>query len=150
MSYTYEYPRPCVTVDVALFRKHHDKEEILLIQRKNPPFEGMWALPGGFINMDENLSEAAFRELKEETGLTPRTLFQYRTYGDVYRDPRHRTITIVYYGFIDFEVSQPLSGDDAADAAWFSIQKLPPLAFDHTQIINELIEYLISNHQIVL
>lgn len=88
--------------------------------------------------------------MKEETGLTPRTLFQFRTYGDVYRDPRHRTITIVYYGFIDFEVSQPLSGDDAADAAWFSIQKLPPLAFDHTQIINELIEYLISNHQIVL
>jgi len=149
MSYTYEYPRPCVTVDVALFRKHREEEEILLIQRKNPPFEGSWALPGGFINMDENLSDAAYRELKEETGLAPHELFQFRTYGDVHRDPRHRTISIVYYGFMEFERSQPTSGDDASRADWFPIQKLPPLAFDHTQIINDLIEYLKLNNLIV-
>ncbi|MDP4291731.1 MAG: NUDIX hydrolase, partial [Bacteroidota bacterium] len=101
MAYTYEYPRPAVTADIVLFSRFENRDYVLLILRNNPPFQGCWALPGGFIDMDETLEESALRELAEETGLTGIRLKQFRTYGDPGRDPRHRTITVVYMGVCD-------------------------------------------------
>jgi 8-oxo-dGTP diphosphatase len=141
MPYTYKYPRPCVTVDIALMRTSPDGHEILLIQRGNPPFEGMWALPGGFIDMDEDLETSASRELEEETGIKNVKLTQFKTYGAPGRDPRHRTITVVYYGFA-IENTIALAGDDAKSTGWFNIKQLPELAFDHNLILSDLIQYL--------
>lgn len=141
MSYTYKYPRPCVTVDIAVFRAVQDEFEILLIQRSHPPFEGHWALPGGFIDMDETLQASALRELEEETGIQKIELTQFKTYGDPGRDPRCRTITIVYYGFVP-ENTFTQAGDDARNASWFRISQLPPLAFDHKIIISDLVHHL--------
>ncbi len=141
MTYTYEYPRPCVTVDVAMIRQSENGDEILLIQRANPPFEGMWALPGGFIDMEEDLVEAAIRELKEETGIVSTQLKQFKTYGAPGRDPRARTITVVYYGF-DSLNAPPTASDDAKNAQWFFLHNLPPMAFDHNKILHDLIEHL--------
>ena len=106
-----------------------------MIKRGNYPFEGLWALPGGFLEMDEDLPECARRELKEETGLSVDTLTQFRTYGKPGRDPRGRTITVIYYGFAENE--NVSGGDDAAEAAWFPLQDLPQLAFDHREIIDD-------------
>lgn len=145
MSYTYKYPRPCVTVDIAVFRPAQDEFEILLIQRSHPPFEGQWALPGGFIDMDETLQASALRELEEETGIQKIELTQFRTYGDPGRDPRCRTITIVYYGFVP-ENTATRAGDDARNASWFRLSHLPPLAFDHEIIINDLVNHLKTLH----
>ncbi|MDK2908669.1 MAG: 8-oxo-dGTP diphosphatase [Bacteroidales bacterium] len=141
MPFTYKYPRPCVTVDIAIVRPSPDGHEILLIQRVNPPFEGMWALPGGFIDMDEDLETSASRELEEETGIKNVKLTQFKTYGAPERDPRHRTITVVYYGFV-IETTMALAGDDAKSLGWFNIKQLPGLAFDHNLILSDLIQYL--------
>ncbi len=138
MSYTYEYPRASVTVDIAVFCKFDDGLKILLIQRGRPPFEGRWALPGGFIEMDEKLVDSARRELEEETGLKDVELKQFATYGDPGRDPRGRTVSVVYYGFVAPRMSAVRGGDDARKAAWFSPQDLPALAFDHKTIISDL------------
>jgi len=143
MSFTYNYPRPAVTTDVILFTQKSPMQ-ILLIQRAHEPYQGCWALPGGFVDMDEDLSIAALRELAEETGISDVAITQFKTYGSVDRDPRHRTISVVYQAFVD----QPLKAqamDDAADARWFSINNLPQLAFDHQLIISEAIEALSSN-----
>jgi 8-oxo-dGTP diphosphatase len=143
MPYTYQYPRPAVTVDNLIFKKSGGKRQILLIQRGTEPFKGMWALPGGFVGIEEPLEQAASRELEEETGLTGIALTQFRTYGDPGRDPRHRTISVVFYGFVDDDqFNIPVAGDDAAQAKWFDISALPPLAFDHKRIIREAIESL--------
>ncbi|MDD2964250.1 MAG: NUDIX hydrolase [Bacteroidales bacterium] len=138
MTYTYLYPRPCVTVDILLFRKKEGPTEVLLIRRDREPFEGSWAFPGGFIEIDEELMTAAHRELAEETGLTGIKLEQWRTFGAVNRDPRHRTITVVFKGWAD--VAQdliPVAGDDAREVQWWNINQLPPLAFDHNDILKE-------------
>jgi 8-oxo-dGTP diphosphatase len=146
MSYTYKYPRPAVTVDAVVFRKEHNNLQILLIRRKNPPFEGMWALPGGFVDMDETLEEAAARELKEETGITLNNMKQLKAYGAVNRDPRHRTISIVFTGLINGH-QEIKAGDDAANAKWFPLNNLPPLAFDHFEIVNDAVnEFLKENN----
>lgn len=139
--YSYKYPRPAVTADALVFRKNTDSVEILLIKRGNPPFEGMWASPGGFMEMDETPGEAAIRELQEETGLDNVELFQFHTYGDINRDPRHRTISIAYAGFLKNNLSEINGGDDAADARWFNIHNLPPLAFDHELIVADAIAF---------
>lgn len=131
--YTYQYPRPAVTVDAILISK---KRSVLLIERGREPFKGKWALPGGFIEMDEELETACRRELVEETGLRVGELKQFRAFGGVNRDPRHRTISVIFYSFPE-EESEPLAGDDAAKAQWFQVDKLPELAFDHQQIIEE-------------
>lgn len=115
---------------------------ILLIRRGNEPFKGQWALPGGFIEMDETLVATAARELKEETGLSVPELTQFRTYGDPGRDPRGRTIAVVFYGFADPTSVKVAGGDDAADARWFQVDQLPALAFDHEKILKELTGYL--------
>ncbi|MCU4163742.1 NUDIX domain-containing protein [Carboxylicivirga caseinilyticus] len=140
MSYTYDYPRPAVTTDVLLITEKLP-QKILLIQRGNDPFKGKWALPGGFVDMDEELKMAALRELQEETGIENVEVEQFRTYGSVNRDPRHRTISVVYTGFVTDEL-ECTGQDDAADAQWFTLDKLPELAFDHELIISEAREYL--------
>ena len=131
--YTYKYPRPAVTVDTILISKQNS---VLLIQRSDEPFKGKWALPGGFIELDESLETACHRELEEETGLKVKQLTQFKAYGAVDRDPRGRTISVIFYSFQD-EEAIPMAGDDAANAKWFPLSQLPELAFDHQLIIDE-------------
>lgn len=133
MSFTYKYPRPAVTVDIILMR---NSIEILLIQRLNGPFKNGWALPGGFVDMDETLEDAALRELEEETGLYDIELKQFKAYSKVDRDPRGRTISIVFSGIANHE-DKAIAGDDAKNVQWFNINDLPELAFDHEMIIEE-------------
>jgi len=140
MSYTYEYPRPAVTVDAAIFRYNGDDLEVLLIERGNYPFEGMWALPGGFLDMDETLEEAIVRELEEETGLLNVNLKQLFAFSTLGRDPRGRTITITFYGTVDMNNSKVKAGDDARNAKWFPTKKLSKLAFDHQEMIEMALE----------
>ena len=134
MPYTYIYPRPTVTVDILVFRKTGREPELLLIQRDREPFLGYWAIPGGFLDMAETLEEAAARELEEETGLKNVALEQLKAYSAINRDPRHRTISVAFVGFLSGN-QKVKAGDDARKAAWFSIRKLPELAFDHGKII---------------
>jgi 8-oxo-dGTP diphosphatase len=135
-KYVYEWPRAMVTVDTAVFSLSGCKARVLLIKRGNEPFKGMWALPGGFIEMDEELEAAAARELAEETGLVDVELEQMRTYGTCGRDPRGRQITIVFLGIVTKEADKIKAGDDAAEVKWFDADKLSEeLAFDHEEII---------------
>lgn len=139
-NYCYEYPRPAVTADIVVIKTTDNRQEVLLIERKHPPFEGMWALPGGFLNMDETLEQAASRELLEETGITGIKLEQFHTFSKVDRDPRHRTITTVFIGYTNENTPQPKAGDDAANAQWFPLDDLPPLAFDHEEVMEKVKE----------
>ncbi len=134
MSYEYEYPHPAVTVDVVVFTIENDDLKVLLIQRDLEPFEGQWALPGGFIEIDERLSDAARRELKEETGVTANVLEQFYTFGRPDRDPRERIITVAYYALIPNDELSLAAGDDARDAQLYSTDELPALAGDHESI----------------
>ena len=135
MSYSYDYPRPAVTADIIILKESNNQTFVLLIERKHPPFEGMWALPGGFLEMDETLEETALRELHEETGIKGIELKQFHTFSKVNRDPRHRTITTVFIGYADKKTATPEAGDDAAKAEWFALDKLPTLAFDHGMVM---------------
>jgi len=135
MPFTYDYPHPAVAADVALFRNRGGKLELLLIQRGHEPFVGRWALPGGFVNIDEDLEPAARRELREETGLAAGELRQLQTFGRPGRDPRERVITVVFIGYAAEPDAAAIGGDDAADARWFQLDALPDLAFDHAEII---------------
>jgi 8-oxo-dGTP diphosphatase len=130
-----DYPRPSVTADVTAFTLRDGDLQVLLIKRKHPPFEGMWAIPGGFVGIDESLEEAALRELEEETGVCDVYLEQLYTFGDVDRDPRGRVITVAYFALVPATIIDPQAGDDAAEACWWSVYDLPPLAFDHTDIL---------------
>ena len=136
MSYTYKYPRPAVTADCVVIAQA--TREVLLIQRGIEPFKGCWAFPGGFMNMDETTEQCAVRELEEETGLRVSSLRQIGTYSKVDRDPRGRTITVAYLALIDAPVSVK-GQDDAAHAQWFPLSALPPLAFDHAEIMQDAI-----------
>ena len=135
MSYTYKYPRPAVTADMIVLTDE-SVPKILLIQRGNEPFKGCWAFPGGFMNMDETTEQCARRELKEETGLEIGEIKQVGAYSAVDRDPRGRTVTVAYITHIPQIL--PVTGlDDAAEAKWWPIDALPPLAFDHAQILHD-------------
>ena len=134
--YTYKYPRAALTTDAIVFTKENETTFVLLIERGNKPFKNMWALPGGFIEMDETLEDACKRELKEETGLIVDKMTQFKTYDAIDRDPRHRTISTIYFTELD-KKQQVTGGDDAAHADWFPISNLPELAFDHKQILKE-------------
>lgn len=134
MKHCYDYPRPAVTADIIILKTTNTINSVLLIERKHPPFQGMWALPGGFLDMHETLEEAALRELEEETGITGIELKQFHTFSKVDRDPRHRTITTVFIGYTNDNAS-PVAGDDAAKAQWFRLEDLPPLAFDHDEVM---------------
>jgi 8-oxo-dGTP diphosphatase len=133
MPFTYAYPRPAITVDALVLSLKRDR--VLLIKRGKPPFEGQWALPGGFVGMEETLEEAVIRELFEETQLSGVELKQFHAFSAVDRDPRHRTISVVYTGTADHEGAQTGAGDDASDVRWFRTADLPRLAFDHKEII---------------
>ncbi len=144
-KYVYDWPRPMVTVDAAVFTFSGDKARVLLINRGNEPFKGMWALPGGFVGMDEDLEDAVARELEEETGLVGVQLEQIRTFGTVGRDPRGRQITIVFMGIAEEEQTTIKAGDDAAQAQWFDIEKLPDdMAFDHNEVVRFVIAKLLK------
>lgn len=143
MSYSYEYPRPAVTVDILLLYKENNKYEILLIKRKNEPYKNRWAMPGGFVDENEDLLVAAKRELIEETGILTENIIQLVTVGTPGRDPRGHTISVVYGAVID-EKTDPNAGDDADDANWFDIDNLPELAFDHLEILETQIQKLIK------
>jgi 8-oxo-dGTP diphosphatase len=135
-KYVYDWPRPMVSVDAAVFAFFGKKAKLLLIKRGNEPFKGKWAVPGGFVDMDEELEDAVARELKEETGLEGVPLEQMHTFGKCGRDPRGRQITIVFMGVLDKRPPKIKGGDDAAKAKWFDIEKLPKdLAFDHDEVI---------------
>lgn len=144
MPFTYEYPRPAVTVDAAVFRETDPGWQILLIRRGKDPFKGMWALPGGFLDMEETLEEAVARELEEETGLSGIILEQLHTFSAIHRDPRHRTISTVFIGTVDTVNSVARVGDDADAAHWFGLNELPPLAFDHAEIVAKAKERLLQ------
>ena len=134
--YSYKYPRAALTTDAIVFVEDKNSTFILLIKRGSEPFANKWALPGGFIEMNEILETACKRELKEETGLEVEIMTQFKTYDSINRDPRHRTISVVYFAELQ---KQKLvkGGDDAVRAEWFSLDKLPELAFDHGQILKE-------------
>lgn len=141
-TFTYEYPRPVVTVDIIVFR--NDMCEVLLIRRKNEPFKGKWALPGGFMDMNETLEEAAIRELEEETGLQGIELKQLHAFSAVDRDPRHRTISVAFYGRLTDNNQSVKAGSDAGEAAWFKTDALPPLAFDHDKIFETALDMVLK------
>lgn len=140
--YCYEYPRPSVTVDIILITDEQVPPQVLLIRRMNPPFEGFWALPGGFIELDESLDESASRELCEETNISDVDLTQIGTFGELDRDPRGRVITVAYIGVVKPEQKEAIAGSDAAEVRWFPILELPQLAFDHKLIIQTGLERL--------
>lgn len=135
MTHTYDHPRPAVTVDAVVFGREGDRWQVLLVRRGKPPFEGRWALPGGFLEMDEPLVDAALRELREETAITGVSLEQLHTFGTPGRDPRGRTVSVAHWGVLEGMLPQPRGGDDAAEAAWHPVDALPELAFDHAQIL---------------
>lgn len=130
-----DYPRPSVTADVIIFTLRENDLHVLLIKRGHSPFEGMWAIPGGFVDIGESLEEAALRELEEETGVRDVYLEQLYTFGDPGRDPRGRVITVAYFALVPATAIHPRAGDDAAEARWWSVCDLPPLAFDHADIL---------------
>jgi len=133
-KFTYDYPRPAVTVDVVIVTREKEPR-VLLIRRKHPPFAGMWAIPGGFVDMEETLEAAARRELFEETGVRTSRLQQLHTFGDPGRDPRGRVISVVYLAQVDPGKLKPVAADDAAEVAWHGLSHPPPLAFDHAHIL---------------
>jgi len=140
--YQYEFPRPAVTVDCVVFGLDEGDLQVLLIERKLEPFRGRWALPGGFVRMDESLEDAARRELREETGMTKVYLEQLYSFGDVDRDPRGRVVTVAYYALTKRVEHQVTAASDAAGVAWFPVGRLPALAFDHRRIVQVALERL--------
>ena len=143
-TYSYDYPHPAVTTDVVLFTIQMRALSVLLIQRKNPPYQGMWALPGGFLNIDEGLESCAKRELREETGIEGVYLEQLGTFGKPDRDPRERVISVTYFALTPSDHLTPKASSDAAETAWFPISQLPDLAFDHAGIIDRARERLVA------
>ncbi len=142
MSYSYEYPRAALTVDCVVFGLDEEDLKILLIQRDLAPFEGQWALPGGFVQLEETLEEAARRELQEETGIEKVYLEQLYTIGDLDRDPRERVVTVAYYALVKLTDHKVQAATDARNVAWFGIDDLPSLAFDHETILDMAYERL--------
>ncbi|WP_455076364.1 NUDIX domain-containing protein [Prevotella koreensis] len=142
--YTYKYPHPAVTADCIVFACQNEKTQVLLIKRGSEPCKDMWALPGGFMNIDESVEEAAIRELKEETGIDVKEVTQVGAYSKVDRDPRERVITIAFYTVIDNPV-KAVGQDDAKQAEWFTLDNLPTLAFDHSEILSAAIGMLKKN-----
>lgn len=142
MPHTYEYPRAALTVDCVVFGFDESELKVLLIERGLAPFKGKWALPGGFVRVDETIDEAARRELLEETGLANVFLEQLYTFGTVKRDPRERVVSVAYYALVKLAEHPATGATDASDAAWFPVSKPPALAFDHTEILATALERL--------
>lgn len=142
MAHTYQYARAALTVDCVVFGVDEQELKLLLIQRGNAPFLGKWALPGGFVHVDESLEAAAARELQEEAGVAPPFLEQLFTFGAVERDPRERVVSVAYYTLVKLSDHKVRAATDAADAAWFGVNDLPSLAFDHEEIVQAALERL--------
>jgi 8-oxo-dGTP diphosphatase len=143
MPYTYDYPRPALTVDCVVFGFEANAAlKVLLIERKLAPYEGKWALPGGFVQMEESVDEAALRELREETGVENVFLEQLYTFGEVRRDPRDRIVSVAYYALINLQEHPVQAATDASDARWFALANLPVLGFDHEEILKGAIARL--------
>lgn len=134
-SYCYRYPHPAVTTDIAVFSIRQEELQLLLIRRGGEPFQGRWALPGGFLDIHEDLEACAARELEEETGVRDLYLEQLYTFGRPDRDPRGRVISVAYFALAPSERLQVQAASDASEAAWFPLGALPELAFDHAAII---------------
>lgn len=130
-----DYKQPSVSVDIVVYTIHEDKLKVLLIKRKLDPFKGVWALPGGFVRIDESVEKAATRELEEETGVKNVYLEQLYTFGDVERDPRGRVITIAYMALINYDFIHLKLGDEASEMDFFQISKISKLSFDHKKIL---------------
>jgi len=135
MRHTYKYPRPALTVDCVVFGFGEGELKILLIERGLEPFKGRWALPGGFVRVDETLDDAARRELAEEAGLKGIFLEQLYTFGAIRRDPRERVVSVAYYALVKLADVETKAATDAADARWFPVSRIPGLAFDHADIL---------------
>jgi 8-oxo-dGTP diphosphatase len=142
MAATYEYPRPALTVDAVVFGLDNEDLKVLLIRRDLEPFQGKWALPGGFVRVEETLEEAVRRELQEETGIAQVFLEQLYTFGAVGRDPRERVVTVAYYALVKLSDHRIKAATDARDAAWFAVSEARGLAFDHDRILAVALERL--------
>ena len=143
-QFCYRHPHPAVTTDIVLFTLRAEKLQLLLIRRRNPPFQGGWALPGGFLDLNEDLNDCAKRELEEETGIKNIYLEQLYTFGQHDRDPRERVISVAYYALIASAQLTLKPASDATEAAWFFLDELPDLAFDHRQIVEKAHERLVA------
>lgn len=135
MTYSYQYPHPAVTTDIVIFTIRDERLELLLIRRASEPYRNCWALPGGFVDIDEDLDSCALRELEEETGVSGVYLEQLYTFGAPDRDPRERVISVAYYALVPPDRVTIRAASDARDVAWFQLGQLPRLAFDHEQIV---------------
>ncbi|MFG6104633.1 NUDIX domain-containing protein [Leptothoe sp. EHU-05/26/07-4] len=143
MTYSYDYPRPAVTVDCVVFGLDPTNSlQVLLIQRRLPPFVEQWALPGGFVQLDEALEQAARRELQEESGISGLFLEQLKAYGQPHRDPRGHTVTVAFYALVNLWSYQIKAATDAKQARWWPMEQLPSLAFDHEKIVQDAIATL--------
>jgi 8-oxo-dGTP diphosphatase len=140
MSYRYDYPHFALTVDAVIFSKSDAGLNVLLIRRANEPFMDHWAFAGGYVNIDEVIEKAVYRELKEETNISNVTLKRFDIFDAIDRDPRERTVSVVYYGVINGSNEPIRAGDDATDAKWFPVNALPELAFDHAIIFKKVLE----------
>lgn len=143
MSYTYDYPHPAVTVDCVIFGKDESEElKVLLIERANPPFQGKWALPGGFVDENEPSEISAQRELEEETSVNNVNMQQFYTFSTPNRDPRGWTISIAYYAVVNITDCKVKAADDARKAEWINLSEAKNLAFDHDEILAKAVEII--------
>ena len=143
MVYTYDYPRPAVTVDCVVFGLDETAFlQVLLIQRRSPPFAGQWALPGGFVRSEEALEQAALRELQEETNVTDLFLEQLKAYGHPHRDPRGHTVTVAFYALVNLWNYEIKAATDAKQARWWPMERMPDMAFDHKMIVQDALSTL--------
>lgn len=140
LKFRYKYPHPSVTTDCVIFGFDGNKLEVLLVKRGIDPFKGNWALPGGFVRMEESAEEGALRELQEETGLREAYIRQFHTFSAPNRDPRERVITIAYYALV--KLQEVKGADDADEARWFALDQVPSLAFDHDMILRTALNEL--------
>ena len=142
MPYTYKYPHMAVTVDIVLLTGSVNPSKVLLIKRKNQPFQNYWALPGGYVDIGESVTEAANRELEEETNIEGVKLSFFQYYDAIYRDPRERTLSLAFVGILKNPKTLIQAKDDAAEVSWFDLNSLPSLAFDHSAILADAIRIL--------